>query len=88
MEVPWPLGRVATPHRPELSLTTQFSTHALWFLPTELKMRVNTETCLSTLWQLYPQLPKLRSNQDDLEQMAEATVVHADDGVVLSPGKK
>lgn len=51
-------------------------------------MRVNTETCLSTLWQLYPQLPKLRSNQDDLEQMAEATVVHADDGVVLSPGKK
>ena len=31
-------------------------------------MRVNAETCLGTLRQLYPQLPKLRSNQDDLEQ--------------------
>lgn len=83
-----PRKTVVAPCRPELSLTTRFSSRALGFLPTELKTRVHTETCLGTPRQLYPQLPKLGSNQEALEQMAEGTVVHADDRVVFSTGEK
>lgn len=83
-----PRKTVAAPCRPELSLTTGFSSRALGFLPTEPKTRVHTETCLDTPQQLYPQLPKLGSNQEALEQMAEGTVVHTDDRVVFSTGEK
>lgn len=84
---PW--KTVAAPCRPELSLTTRTSSHALWFPPTELKTRVCAETCLGILRSFICSCRNSEATRIPLSrQMAEGTMVHADDGIVFSTEKK
>lgn len=84
-----PQKTVAAPCRPELSLTTRTSSHALWFPPRELKTRVRAETCLGILRSFIHSCQNSEATRIPLSrQMAEGTVVHADDGIVFSTEKK